>query len=356
MTLLSRVTWLAYVSMLLLPSAAWASRMAVVIGNNYGSSSRAPLRYAEQDARKVHSVLKQIGGFSERNTRLLTGKNPDAVLEAIRGLNGVQAPFARIFGPSPEKLSLMVIYYSGHSENGRLEMGGRYLSFQDLRNEARKLNAATTLFIFDTCESGQILQAKGGTVLPPLSLPDSITTPPTGEIIMTSSSDLEESFESSEIRGSFFTHFLVSAIRGAADFNLDGHVSLSEAYSYAGQETRTVTARLRHSQNPTLDVNLTGSGEVVLSTIGGKSPLLSLPPSESGRFLILDSRSGNPVAEIRKEAGTSQHIALPIGDLMVQKRRDEYSVEQQLSAQPGGLYEFSESSGARVALRGSRLI
>lgn len=349
---------LVFLACVSFPWQAWCygDQFAIVIGNNHGDPSRSPLRYAEQDARKLHATLLQVGGFSEKNTRLLLGKNRKDILEAIQNIQPARPPFAKIFGKNKTGGSLILVYYSGHSENGSLELGSTRLSFQNLQREVRKLKGATTLFILDTCESGQMLLAKGGTTVPPISIPKADDQPPSGEIIMTSSAALEESFESPEIQGSFFTHFLVSGLRGAADFNLDGNVSLAEAYSYASRETRAVTSKLRHDQNPTLDIRLTGSGEIMLSTMGDPVPLLSLSPGEEGRFLILQKQTGVVVAEVHKEAGTSRHIAVPTGDLTIRKKKEGYFIEQDMTAQSGGFYEFTESGGQKVVLHSSRRI
>jgi len=62
-------------------------RIAIIIGNNHGSPTRAPLRFAEQDARKVQATLLQVGNFSASNTHLLLGKDRNAVLTTLKNLS-----------------------------------------------------------------------------------------------------------------------------------------------------------------------------------------------------------------------------------------------------------------------------
>ena len=59
---------------------------------------------------------------------------------------------------------------------------------------------------------------------------------------LTSSSEDEASQESDQIGSSFFTHYLVSGLRGAADASDDDLVTLEEVYRYAREETLTRTA------------------------------------------------------------------------------------------------------------------
>ena len=51
--------------------------------------------------------------------------------------------------------------------------------------------------------------------------------------MITSSAAREAALESAEIEASFFSHHLISGLRGAADTSGDGLVTLAEAYQYA---------------------------------------------------------------------------------------------------------------------------
>ena len=53
----------------------------------------------------------------------------------------------------------------------------------------------------------------------------------------------EDAQESDELRGSFFTHYLVSGLLGAADEDGDGAVTLAEAYDHAYAATLRATSR-----------------------------------------------------------------------------------------------------------------
>ena len=58
-----------------------------------------------------------------------------------------------------------------------------------------------------------------------------------GHAFLTSSSADEAAQESDRIGGSFFTHYLITGLRGGADANADGKVTLGEAYQFAFAET-----------------------------------------------------------------------------------------------------------------------
>jgi hypothetical protein len=73
-----------------------------------------------------------------------------------------------------------------------------------------------------------------------------------GVAILHSSAEGEDSQESDRLAASFFTHYLVSALRGAADSNDDGRVTLVEAFTCASARTLAATARtVAGPQHPT---------------------------------------------------------------------------------------------------------
>ena len=72
-------------------AAAEVQRFAVVVGNNEGAQGDDALIFAEQDARKIHGVLTELGGVSLMNTRTLLGKGRG---DLIREMAAMQGPIA----------------------------------------------------------------------------------------------------------------------------------------------------------------------------------------------------------------------------------------------------------------------
>src|SRR5262249_15794592 len=95
---------------------------------------------------------------------------------------------------------------------------------------------------------------------------------------MASSSAQELSQESDKLKGSYFTHLLLTALRGAADADGDGRVSLDEAYHYAYRRTLAATARTQvGSQHVTLEMDLAGQGDVPVTYPAQARSHLELP-------------------------------------------------------------------------------
>jgi len=310
-------------------------RLAVVVGNNVGTGRRAPLRYAENDAAKIAAVLRDLGGVHGPDVFLLQG----APLSRLRGVLGeVSARVGAWSREKPEANLVLLFYFSGHSDGEAIELGRERLAFRDLRKMLRETGAQVRVTIVDSCQSGRLVAAKGGQLGPAFDVRLSDDLASTGEALLMSSAASESSLESREIHGSFFTHHLVSGLRGAADFSGDGRVTLSEAYRYAFAHTVETTAQTTIGpQHPTYDYQLTGRGELVLSDLRQPSASLEVPPGFDRVLLIALARE-QVVAELPQGARGSR-LWIPAGEYMVYLWR---------GGQPFGGRVFVREGEARV--------
>ena len=88
------------------------------------------------------------------------------------------------------------------------------------------------ILVIDSCRSGAVTRVKGGRPAPPILLGDTQELDGEGVIVLTASAAGEDAQESDQLGGSFFTHYLLSGLRGAADDNGDQVVTVAEAFSY----------------------------------------------------------------------------------------------------------------------------
>ena len=106
--------------------------------------------------------------------------------------------------------------------------------------------------------------------------------------------------------GSYFTHNLISGMRGAADSSGDKLVTLAEAYKYAYDRTVVSTAMLPvGAQHPNYDFRLSGQGELVLSSLLKPSSVLVLPEVGARAGHRPRARSGD-----RRAGRGSREVAL----------------------------------------------
>jgi tetratricopeptide (TPR) repeat protein len=277
-------------------------RLAIVAGNNYAVGEQTPLHHAEDDAARMAAVLEDVGGVKPGDLFLLRGL----------GLADVQAAFARarrraLARHRLRERTLLVFYFSGHSDGLALELGPDRLTFGDLRRLLDQSGADVRLAIIDSCRSGALLAEKGTRPGPAFDIRLSDASTAEGTAFLTSSAADEEALESKELGGSFFTHHLVSGLRGAADSSGDGLVTLGEAYRYAYANTVAATAdTLPGAQHPAYDYRLTGIGEIVLTEPGRSAASLAFP---AGFERALVTRPDEIVAEV--PAGAAGRLGLP---------------------------------------------
>jgi len=238
-------------------------RWAVVIGiSEYQHARRGipPLQFAHSDALAFMEFLHSPrgGGFEPAYTRLLI--NEQATTRNIRS-----ALFT--FLKQAEEDDLVLIFFAGHGapEIGRPE--NHYLiSYDsdpdDLASTAfpmwdmetaleRYIVAERVVVLADACHSAGVgptagLRSVGGNNLINTYLANLQKTKP-GRVTITASEVNELSQEGSEWENhGVFTHFLLKGLKGAADSDENGVVTISEAFTYVNSKVRRATNSQQH--------------------------------------------------------------------------------------------------------------
>jgi caspase domain-containing protein len=310
-----------------LPSRAETRRVAIVVGNNAGGPTDKPLHYAEEDATKMADVLAQLGDVHGEHLFLLKGRGRKDLESSIARATELVTSFRK----NPEDRTVLIFYYSGHSDGDALELGNDRVPYAELREWLLATRTDVRVVVVDGCKSGALVQHKGGTRGPPFEIKLSDQLDATGEAMLTSSAADELALESREIRGSFFTHHLVSGLRGAADASGDGRITLSEAYQYAFDHTLTATASTGVRQHPGYDYRLAGKGELVLTEMTQPSATLELPAGFE-RALIVLVRRDQVLAELTSDL--TRRIALAPGEYAVRvwKGTQSYAARTSVAA------------------------
>jgi hypothetical protein len=280
-------------------------RFALVVGSNNGGGDRVRLRYAGRDANNIATVLRQLGGVNDGD---MTRLDEPTITDIDRAFDTLSTR-VRDERKKGQRIEL-VVYYSGHAdETGILVAGTRY-EYQRLRQRIRAVPADVHIAIVDSCASGSFTRIKGGTKLPPF-LRDNANQVQ-GFAFLSSSSEDEDAQESDRIGASFFTYFFVAGLRGAADRNRDGRITLTEAYQYAYEQTLGRTQNTQHGpQHPAYDMHLSGTGDIVMSDLRSTESALVFPLALKGRITLVDKATNRVVVEVTKEAGEPLSLALP---------------------------------------------
>ncbi|MGA9524586.1 MAG: caspase family protein [Myxococcaceae bacterium] len=303
-------------------------RFALLIGTNDGGDGRVRLRYAVSDAQNFGEVLQELGGVEQSDTVLLQEAGRADVQKGLVELRR-RLERARAQGTRTEA----IIYYSGHSDEEGLLLQDERFAFSEFRTAIEALPADVRVAILDSCASGALARRKGGARRPAFLM--DVSSDVRGQAILTSSAADEASQESDRIGASYFTHHLVSGLRGAADRSRDGKVTLNEAYEFAFRETLARTERSQAgAQHPGYEIDLAGSGELVLTDLRVTRAGLRIAKEIDGRLFVRDAEE-RLVLELRKSKGEELEVGLAEGVYSVIRERDGGRWQAQVTVPPG---------------------
>ncbi|WP_338863259.1 caspase family protein [Myxococcus stipitatus] len=205
-----------------------------------------------------------------------------------------------------------------------MRLGGEALPLEELQRLLSEVPATVTVAVLDACHSGALVRgrSKGLKSAPAFDVSFLQQVGPRGRVFIASAGAHEVAQESDSLRGSFFTHHLISGLRGAADVDADGRVSLTGAYGHVYHRTlagsHASTAAVQH---PELSSQLSGEGDLFLTTFSRAHARLELPPRVGDSVVLVDERTLQVMAEVEPRGEVPVRVALPAGRYRVQVRR-----------------------------------
>ncbi len=320
-----------------------ATRRALVIGENTGLPPEAPLRFAEDDAAAVAATLEAVGAVSHDQVTLVTGGTLSEVRAGLRGIAARSQPDDEL-----------VVFFSGHGGPDGVHVDGQVWTWTEVRADLASVPARLLVTFFDACFSGALLTPKGLVRESPLV----VSVSPLGgrgRYLVTSSGANELSYESGLIQGSPFAEALRSGLRGAADVNGNGEITLPELYGYIYRRTFSATVEAPSGpQHPVQSVQLESAGEVVIVQLrtGTSAPVRGA--ASLGRCYVLDRDASRVLAALERE---TEQVFLPPALYVVKcVKPDEVLVAKAaLGASPtalDSLHYTSESPVAEIAKGG----
>ena len=275
-------------------------RFLLAIGENLGDVDDEPLRFAAADARRFSEVMREVGAV----------RAEDGVALYTANAGEVRAAFARLLvrlrkeaRPSDQ----LVVYFSSHADEGELHLRGTRLPLAALTALMREAPVGVGLLILDSCRSGAVTRLKGLKPAAGAATAEVQVSQVQGTVVLTASGADEYAQESDSLEGSYFTHHLVAGLRGAADSSHDGRVTLEEAYAYAYSRTIESTFATRGGlQRPSYHVDLRGQGELILSELRLGLARLSIDVEASSPWLISSVDGKSVVLSFEKGPGARE--------------------------------------------------
>ena len=317
----------------LAPAAASAEvvRIAVLIGNNEGQDDEIELRYAESDASRFRDVLIDLGGFRHEDVVLMQGADAVTVRRAIVSLN------ERVRVLSGTAQVVLLVYYSGHADAEELHLGPTRFSTRELEQLVGGSAADVRLLVVDSCRSGALTRSKGGRPGPSFAIQLDERLAAHGAIYLTSSAANEDAQESDRLKSSFFTHYLLSGMLGAADQSGDGEMDLGEVYRYAYENTLRASSRtLAGTQHPSFRYAMSGHDNLVLTRLqmpGSRRGLIVFPDGRS--YLLFQGGSDGPVVAEIGRWDRQRVISVREGRYFVRARGPDHLLEGKLAVRAG---------------------
>ncbi|MBS2025154.1 MAG: caspase family protein [Deltaproteobacteria bacterium] len=338
-------------ALLALPLAARAEEpaprhLALVVGSNPGGLGQSPLQFAEDDARRFAEVLIELGGYARPEVRLLLSPSRAQMLEALDSIRAQLSTDAQ----RGDK-TVFTFFYSGHARATALSLGLDELALPELRERLLAMPSTVTLAVLDACQTGAISSIKGAFPAADFSYNSVTDLHSTGAAILASSTGSELSQESTSLGGSYFTHHLLAGLRGAADTDGDGRVTLSEAYRYAYNRTLASTsATAVGRQHVTLENELKGRGEMVLTWPARATARLGMTRELRAEVLVQARASGAVLAEVSKAAGAPVQLALPPGEYVALVKAEDGARRCTLTLEAGSSLTLEPSRCTPVPL------
>jgi hypothetical protein len=306
------VVALALAALPALAVAAAAPRFAVIAGSNTGGPGRPRLWFAEKDAERFGAALQELGSFDPDRVSLVRGPKREAFRDAM-AVAEARVAASRARGERP----LLVVYYSGHAGPAGLEFGPDTLSYDELKELVAASKAEAKVVVVDACEAGALTQVKSARVVTAIDFPLPAQDVE-GTAYIASTALGEAAQESAQLQGSFFTHHLEVALRGAGDADGDGLVTLAEAFRYTAARTVTETAATATGpQHPTYEFKMSGHGDVVLADLRRAEAHLRVPVDAGALYVLKGPR--HVLAEV--QAGAAElRLAVPAGTWEIERR------------------------------------
>jgi hypothetical protein len=234
---------------------------AVVIGIDKYQNTRH-LKYAVNDAQAFYDHLIHNNRIPEENVTLMI--NEKARLTRLRSVLGTHLK------KKAGKEDMVIIFFAGHGacekdvtspdkdglakyilpyDANPRDLYATALPMSEVSRIFNRIGSERLIFIADACYSG----ASGGRTITLTGVRTNISegfldriVSGKGRVILTASGPNEVSGEDDKLKHGVFTYFLLEGLRGKADTDRDGIITVDEAYRYVSREVPRATGQEQH--------------------------------------------------------------------------------------------------------------
>jgi hypothetical protein len=240
--------------------------------SSYREQHIAARKYAALDAEMVATYFQSLGGLPKNNVRLLqdwSALRPD-IEEAL--LDWLPSKIT--------KDSVVMVYFAGQAVvspsgdtflipyDGAVEGTTRLYPLKDLEAALGRLKAKQVLFVFD----GTVLK-NGAAARAKVSSPKWAGTNES-VLHLLATTGFGKSLESDAMRHGLFTYYFLRALRGEADLNRNGEVTIGEITAYVNRKVPVIArSEFKQEQQPQV-LPVPRNSDRSLDTILTKPPVI----------------------------------------------------------------------------------
>ncbi len=305
-------------------AAAKPIRVLVAAGQARGLAEQGTLKHANRDAERFRKVFVKQGRVDAKHAILVKNATRSSLFSALLRAKAAAAS-------QPKSQVTFIFYFSGHGDRTHLNLAGDAVPLAELRRAIGQVPAGLRLVVVDACRSTDPARKKGVSATAPFSI--AVDAPAaSGSVWLYAAADGEAAQESDALAGAVFTHFLVNGLKGAADANRDRRVTLSEAWSFAYNQTLYRSARGSGvMQRPAAQYDLAESAPLVLTFEDRRAAELTFPAARDTHYLVYATGSKTVAAELWATPKETVAVSLPPGQYIVQRRGAAGAAAIQLS-------------------------
>ena len=226
----------------------------MLVGVSEYAAPNLHLRFAHRDVEELWALLQtdRCGGFIPERARVLVNEQATtaAITRALRSFlqdasedDVVLIYFSGHGAPDPKRRD--VVYFLTHDTNPA-DIAGTALPMREIMQSlGENLRAKRVIMMMDTCHSAAVEGGRGMAAGDPAVLEQylaNLQSSDEGFAILTSSEANEQSREGTRWGGGhgLFTHLVLEGLRGKADTNQNGIVTLGELFDHVVEQTRAL--------------------------------------------------------------------------------------------------------------------
>ena len=317
-------------------------RWAVIVGISEYQHQSWNLKYADRDAEDLYELLLTPNGgkYKQENIRKLTNKQATSRNILIELHDFLKKParedlvllyFACHGSPDPDRPNNLYLI-THDTEPSRI--AGTALPMREIRLAIKEtLLAKKVILLVDSCHSGGISEGVGFRSASHDSAQmkrylEELSRSSEGLALLTSAETSQVAREGEEWGGGHgvFTHYLLEGIRGAADDDNDGIVTVGELFEYVRDNVKRATSNQQHPVIGSLTNRKMPVAVVPNATLPTKSGMNQQPQDslesrgsalEQADIENLDVTFEIALTAEEMSAGTERHIITEQGGIVV---------------------------------------